>query len=189
MPPVTQAPTSGSPDILTLLRQAAQVAPVPAATPTEVVLVDASQAPAVGTSVPTIPAPFVGTVVEEDPTIYATITLAGLKRHRPDLIKALGGHSRSAAPATAGSAPAAKGDAVADYQAYMATALQMLGSDPASVSGRRLQNMRTKYVKALQARGVVVSPETDVTFVINGARIDASWAGTRPENIPGELNA
>lgn len=118
----------------------------------------------------------------EEEAKYASITIDGLRRYRPDVIQALQMTSpepRRRSPAAKEAATAMAPGALGSYQAYMADAKSKLASDPTAVSGRRLANLRMKYLAAL-AEAAVVLAGADVSFAINGAEIVAVWAGQKP---------
>lgn len=125
---------------------------------------------------PTTPAPQASS---EETEIYAKLTLGGLRKHRPDLVQAL---EKSAGRTPAPDTPkrTASKNAFEDYQNYIQVSTGLLQSDANQVTGRRLANVRAKYLKALAEANVVLSSDTDVTFVVNGARIQAVWAGPVP---------
>ena len=123
--------------------------------------------------------------VDPEVEIYSSITLTGLRTHRPDLVQAV---EKSAGRTKAQKRPPSEKDASADFVAYFQIGVGMLQDDPASVTGRRLANVRTKYLRAVASANVELPDGTDVTFVINGAQINAAWAGQKPTGLPSDLD-
>lgn len=124
--------------------------------------------------------------VDPEVEIYASITLTGLRTHRPDLVQAV---EKSAGRSKAKKRPASgERDWVDDFVAYYKLGVGMLQDDPNSVTKRRLSHMRKKFFHALAQLKIELADGADVAFVINGAAINAAWAGEKPTNLPSELD-
>jgi hypothetical protein len=100
-------------------------------------------------------------------------------------IRPQGGGRGAASPTV----KAAKGaGALGDFMSYHQVSTGMLQQDVSNVSGRRLANVRAKYLLALKEAGITLPEGVDVAFVINGALIQASWSGEKPAGLSAELD-
>lgn len=135
----------------------------------------------------------VSPVVDAQAEHYAKVTLQGLRKYRPDLVQALDKAGAKTAPAipqkTVKTTPVAgQSSAITGFKDYLAISQGMLQVNASQVSGRRLSNMRTKYLEALAGAGITLAKDVNPTFVINGSKLEISWAGQKPTGLPKDLD-
>lgn len=122
---------------------------------------------------------------DEAQEIYSKVTLAGLKKYRPDLVREVAPtRSRSTTTRTRGESK--KTDPVGDYNAYLAEARKLLQEDESKVSGRRLTFLCKKFINAMASKGATVPATSEPEFVISQGDIKLVWGGPEvkiPEGI------